>query len=116
MLFLFSHLSFIGFADIKYLKRLVEKMHGQDLYQFIMLLSCRRLLKPSWFFILFYVPLISYYAWFVTGDKLGKGFGKGENSTVWGVIGLLTGLFINMIVHAFGSDQFDSSAVPDETA
>lgn len=57
-----------------------------------------------------------YYAYFVTGDKLGKGFGKGENSTVWGVIGLLTGLFVNMIAHAFGSDQFDSSAVPDETA
>ncbi|GJN60780.1 DUF5684 domain-containing protein [Elizabethkingia anophelis] len=72
--------------------------------------------KPSWFFILFYVPFVFYYAYFVTGDKLGKGFGKGENSTVWGVIGLLTGLFINMIVHAFGSDQFDSSEVPDETA
>ena len=91
-------------------------MHGQDLYQFIMLLSCRRLLKTIMVFHFVLCSVCFYYAYFVTGDKLGKGFGKGENSTVWGVIGLLTGLFINMIVHAFGSDQFDSSAVPDETA
>jgi hypothetical protein len=56
------------------------------------------------------------YALFIAGDKLAKGFGKGENSTIWGVIAIFTSLFVNMIVHAFSSDQFDSSAVPDETA
>ncbi|CAM3805382.1 DUF5684 domain-containing protein [Elizabethkingia bruuniana] len=72
--------------------------------------------KPTWWFILFLIPFVNLYAFFVAGDKLAKGFGKGENSTVWGIIGLLTGMLVNMIVYAFGSDQFDSSAIPDETA
>ncbi|OPB89263.1 DUF5684 domain-containing protein [Elizabethkingia ursingii] len=72
--------------------------------------------KPTWWFILFFIPFVNLYALFIAGDKLAKGFGKGENSTIWGVIAIFTSLFVNMIVHAFGSDQFDSSAVPDETA
>ncbi|AQX13186.1 signal peptidase I [Elizabethkingia meningoseptica] len=71
--------------------------------------------KPIWWFILFFIPFVNLYALFIAGDKLAKGFGKGENSTVWGVIAIVTSLFINMIVYAFGSDQFDSSAIPDET-
>ena len=58
MLFLFSHLSFYWFCRYKVFKKLVEKMHGQALYQFIMLLSCRRLLKTIMVFILFYVPFV----------------------------------------------------------
>jgi len=72
--------------------------------------------KPTWWFILFFIPFVNLYALFIAGDKLAKGFGKGENSTIWGVIAIFTSLFVNMIVHAFSSDQFDSSAVPDETA
>ncbi|KUY31718.1 DUF5684 domain-containing protein [Elizabethkingia ursingii] len=72
--------------------------------------------KPTWWFILFFIPFVNLYALFIAGDKLAKGFGKGENSTIWGAIAIFTSLFVNMIVHAFGSDQFDSSAIPDETA
>ena len=71
--------------------------------------------KPTWWFILFFIPFVNLYALFIAGDKLAKGFGKGENSTIWGVIAIFTSLFVNMIVHAFVSDQFDSSAVPEET-
>ncbi|MDV3971119.1 signal peptidase I [Elizabethkingia anophelis] len=83
-------------------------------YNFIVLMQIIK--KTTWWFILFFIPIVNWYALFVSGDKLAKGFGKGENSTVWGIIGLLTGLFVNMIAHGFGSDQFDSSAIPDETA
>ncbi|MCT4326603.1 signal peptidase I [Elizabethkingia anophelis] len=83
-------------------------------YNFIVLVQIIK--KPTWWFILFFIPFVNLYALFIAGDKLAKGFGKGENSTIWGVIAIFTSLFVNMIVHAFGSDQFDSSAVPDETA
>lgn len=83
-------------------------------YNFIVLMQIIK--KPTWWFILFFIPFVNLYALFIAGDKLAKGFGKGENSTIWGVIAIFTSLFVNMIVHAFGSDQFDSSAVPDETA
>jgi hypothetical protein len=58
-------------------------MHGQHLYQFITLLSLCRLLKTN-LVVYFILNSVCQFICFVAGDKLAKGFGKGENSTVWG--------------------------------
>ena len=64
MLFLFSHLSFYWFCRYKVFKRLVEKMHGQDLYQFIMLLSLSQIIKNHHGFSFYFMFPYFYYALF----------------------------------------------------
>ena len=85
---------FIGFADIKYLKKLVEDAWAGFVPVYNVYCPVCRLLKNHHgfsFYFMFHLFLIMHY--FVTGDKLGKGFGKGEKYCL-GIIGLLMGYLL----------------------
>ncbi|NAW51754.1 signal peptidase I [Elizabethkingia argentiflava] len=67
--------------------------------------------KPMWWALLFFIPFIHLYASFVSAYRLAKGFGKENYAILLGILGVLTGLSLNMLIHAFQKNSFNSDSV-----
>ncbi|MGH1516240.1 DUF5684 domain-containing protein [Chryseobacterium sp. JK1] len=67
--------------------------------------------KPIWWIILFCIPLVNIYAYWVVYDRLAKGFSK--ETPLYTILILIFG-FIFIPVLGLGGDTFDSKKIPND--
>ncbi|MEY8759268.1 DUF5684 domain-containing protein [Chryseobacterium tongliaoense] len=77
------------------------------IYNWIVLLDIVK--KPTWWIILFFIPLANLYAFWMVFDGLAKGFNK--ETPLYTILLFFLG-FIFIPVLAFSDDKFDSQRVP----
>lgn len=79
------------------------------IYNIIVLLDIVK--KPIWWIILFCIPLVQFYAFWVVNDRLAKGFAK--ETPVYTILLFFFG-FIFIPVLGLGSDTYDSKRIPND--
>jgi len=110
----FGLLCYIFYGYCMY--RIFQKAGRQDawaafipIYNVIVLLEIMK--KPIWWIILFFIPLVNLYAYWVVYDRLAKGFSK--ETPLYTILIFFFG-FIFIPVLGLGSDSFDSKLVPND--